>query len=162
MCTIDSEDLARVWYSLVVQTCNHSRHSMLMDNWLLASNQQWPSMICPRSQTKQSLAERAHLGEKDLLEAALGPGRALKGVAPVHEGTVAHACAPSPLNRWQPADPPLPVLPGGSGSLKSNQSKAAMLLWTPDLLVSSWSKQIGFDSASVVHTVHSNDMCACA
>ncbi len=52
-----------------------------------------------------------HLGEKDLLEVALGPGRALKGVAPIHEGTPAHACAPSPLNWWQPAGPPLQDLP---------------------------------------------------
>ncbi len=45
------------------------------------------------------------------MEAALGPGRALEGVAPVHEGTLAHACAPSLLNWWQPAGPLLQVLP---------------------------------------------------
>ncbi|KAA6419239.1 MAG: hypothetical protein FRX49_10763 [Trebouxia sp. A1-2] len=34
-------------------------------------------------------------------------GRALKGVAPVHEGTLVHACAPPPLDWWQPVGTPL-------------------------------------------------------
>ena len=52
------------------------------------------------------------------MEVALGPGRALEGVAPVHEGTLAHACTPSPLDGWQPAGPPLQVLPAASWSLE--------------------------------------------
>lgn len=32
----------------------------------------------------------SHLGQEDLAELALRPGRALESVAPVHEGTLAH------------------------------------------------------------------------
>lgn len=62
---------------------------------------------CLQSCPEQSLPGREHLCEQDLVKVALGPGRALKGVAPVHEGTLVHACAPPPLDWWQPVGTPL-------------------------------------------------------
>ena len=46
--------------------------------------------------------QKTHLGEKDLIEVAVLPGRTLEGVAAVHEGAFRHPRRPAPLNGWQP------------------------------------------------------------
>lgn len=48
------------------------------------------------------LDRSAYLCQQHLVQVALLPSRALKGISPVHEGIPCHACCPFSLNWGQP------------------------------------------------------------